>query len=44
MVIFPGGGQAFQVIQDPFGRAVRPLFENVTVDVLQVGEEQIDIR
>ncbi len=43
VIFFPGRGKAFQVIQDPLGRTVRPLFEHVTVDVLQVGEEQIDV-
>ena len=40
---FPGGGKALQVIQDSLSRTVRPLFEHLTVDVLQVGEEQIDV-
>ena len=41
---FPGGGQAFQVVQDALSRTVRPLLENISVDMLQVGEEQIDVR
>ena len=41
---FPGGGQAFQVVQDALSRTVRPLLEHVSVDMLQVGEEQIDVR
>ena len=41
---FPGSGKALQVIEDPFGRAVRPLFEHLRIDVFQVGEKQIDVR
>ncbi len=29
---------------DALSRTVRPLLENVSVDMLQVGEEQIDVR
>ena len=40
--VFPRLRQTLQVVQHPAGAAVGPLPENGLVDMLQVGEKQVD--
>ena len=43
VIVFPAAA-GVSGCPDALSRTVRPLLENISVDMLQVGEEQIDVR